>query len=68
MVDPTNSEHQYLFAVVYAKRKDNSKVLSSLEKSVKLGFNDVARLEADSSFSSLKNNPEYQKLLLQIKK
>ena len=66
MVDPENCEHQYLFADVYSRKKDNAKALIYLENSVKLGFNDVTRLEVDSSFSFLKSNPGFQKLLSQL--
>ena len=67
MVDPENSEHQYLFADMYVRKKENSKAISSLKKAVQLGFNDVARMEADSSLSGLRNTSGYQKFLEEIK-
>ena len=67
MVDPENSEHQYMFADLYAIKKDNTKALSSLKNAVKLGFNDLARMEADPALSPLKSSPEYNKLLQEVK-
>jgi hypothetical protein len=63
MADPENSEHQYLFADLYAIKKDNVKALSSLKNAIKLGFNDVPRLEGDTSLAHLKESPEYKQLL-----
>lgn len=67
MVDPENSEHQYLFSDLYARKKDNAKAFSSLEKAVKLGFNDISRMESDASLSPLKFSSEYQKVIEEIK-
>jgi dienelactone hydrolase len=66
-VDPENSEHQYLFADFYARKKNNAKAISSLENAVKLGFDDVARMESDASLSVLKNDPEYRHLVEKLK-
>jgi hypothetical protein len=63
MADPENSEHQYLFAELYARKKENTKALFYLKNAIKLGFNDIARIKADSSFWALKNNPEYKQLI-----
>ena len=67
MVDPENSEHAYLFADVYARGGNNSKALLCLQKSVKLGFNDVLRMEGDTSLAVLKNTPEYRNLLNEMR-
>ncbi|MBI4930143.1 MAG: hypothetical protein HY841_05230 [Bacteroidetes bacterium] len=68
MVDPKNSEHQYLFAELYARKNDNAKALSSLKNALTLGFSDYARMESDSSLLVLQNNPDFQKILNEMKK
>ena len=62
MVDPPNSEHQYMFAELYAKKKENEKAFSSLKNAVMLGFKDAARMESDTFFVSLRSAPEFLKL------
>jgi dienelactone hydrolase len=70
LVDSENSEHQYLFADLYAVRKDDAKALASLKNAVKLGFNDVARMEADTLLTGLRLNSDYKQLAdgLRLKK
>ena len=67
LVDPENSEHQYLFADYYAKNKENAKALASMKNAVKLGFNDVARMETDALLVGLKNDQEYKLLVEKLK-
>ena len=67
LVDPENSEHQYLYADMYAIRKDNSKAFASLQNAVKLGFSDAARLEADPLLKGLRENSGYTQLLEKVK-
>ena len=66
LVDPENSEHQYLFAELYAGKKENAKALASLKNAVRLGFNDLARMQSDSALAVLKNSPDYKKLIEQL--
>lgn len=67
MVDPENSEHQYLFADLYARKKENTNAISSLKNAMQLGFNDVARMESDPSLFVLRNDSEYKQLVEKIK-
>jgi len=66
-VDPENSEHQYLFADYYALKKENAKAISALKNAVKLGFNDVARMETDALLVVLTNDQEYKLLVEKLK-
>jgi len=63
LVDPTNPEHSYLFASLYARENNPDKAISSLRDAVRLGFSDVRRMESDSNFISLKEKPEFKELV-----
>ncbi len=67
LVDPTNPEHSYLFAGLYARDNNPDKALSSLHEAVRLGFSDIRRLQADSNFNSLKEKPEFKELVKKLK-
>jgi|SRR6185437_5365540 len=63
MVDPTNPEHSYLYACMYARSGNPDKAINYLADAVKLGFIDVKRTETDSNFVSIKDNPAFIALL-----
>ena len=65
-VDPKNSNTAFEIARVYALNKQRKPALQSLEEAVSLGFKDVSRLKAEIAFSSLSDEPRYQKLLAAI--
>jgi len=67
IVDPTNPEHSYLYACLYAKENNTAKAFSSLSDAVRLGFNDVRRMERDSNFVTLKDAPAFKELVEKIK-
>ena len=62
MAEPSNSEHQYIYAQLYAIKNDYKKVFFHLEKAMNLGFDDFQRLESDTVFSDLRKSPDYEKL------
>jgi hypothetical protein len=62
LVDPTNPEHSYLYASMYARQNNAAKALSNLEDAVKLGFNDLRRLQQDSTFSTIKDQAAFKEL------
>ncbi|MBI4945489.1 MAG: hypothetical protein HY840_03705 [Bacteroidetes bacterium] len=66
-VDPENSEHQYLFADFYAIKKENAKAILALKNAVKLGFNDLVRMESDAMLSMLKSDEEYKQSVERLK-
>lgn len=67
LVDPTNTEADYLMAEIKVKQGDNAAALKALEQSVKNGFADKKRLEADSVFNALKNDAAFVTLKDRIK-
>ncbi len=67
LVDPSNPEHSYLYACIYARSNNGAKAISYLEDAVKLGFSDYRRMSTDSNFNALKNMPAYQELLKKMR-
>ncbi|MBI3501680.1 MAG: hypothetical protein HY063_07785 [Bacteroidetes bacterium] len=67
MAEPKNSEHQYMFAELYAMKNNNDKTISYLQNAVILGFNDSARMQSDTLFSSVKNSEAFSKIIEEIK-
>ena len=63
LVDPENPEHAYISASLFMKKNKQKEALISLEKSANLGFEDIARLETDTVFQSIKQMPEYLKIV-----
>ncbi|HSY75922.1 MAG TPA: hypothetical protein VK890_03650, partial [Bacteroidia bacterium] len=66
LVDPTNAEHSYLYASMYGRENNPDRALSSLQDAVRLGFNDLRRMQADPNFNSIKDKPEYKALVKKI--
>jgi len=67
LVDPENSESAYFQAVLFSRKSDNVSAVKSLENAVKLGFNDINRLQNDTDFYKLSSMKEYNQLLERIK-
>jgi tetratricopeptide (TPR) repeat protein len=62
-IDPKNANTSYEIARMYALKKEKKSALQSLEEAVSLGFKDVARVRAEDAFSSVANEPRFQKIL-----
>jgi dienelactone hydrolase len=67
IVDPTNAEHSYLYACIYARENNSTKAISSLQDALKLGFNDVRRMEKDSNFVSLRQQDAFKDIVGKMK-
>ena len=63
LVDPTNPEHSYLYACLYARQNNMDKAMSSLQDAVKLGFVDVKRMESEVYFAPIKDKAEFKELV-----
>lgn len=66
LVDPGNSEHRYLAAVIAARKHNREEVLKALAAARELGFKDKARLLADPDFSDSKSDPEFEAIVNQL--
>jgi hypothetical protein len=68
LVDPTNPEHAYLRAGVYARDGMNEQSITSLRKAVSLGFSDLKRLMSDKDLMKLSAvYPDFRDLLEKVK-
>ena len=59
MVEPKDNSIQFLLAKVYALDNDTDNSLKSLEKAIKLGFNNRKLIESDPAFLPLKNQKKF---------
>ena len=62
-IDPKNPNVHYEIARIYALKRQKKPALQYLEEAVTLGFKDSTRLKADDAFSSLTEEPRFQKLV-----
>ena len=62
-IDPKNANVHYEIARIYALKRQKKPALQYLEEAVTLGFKDSTRLKADDAFSSLTEEPRFQKLV-----
>lgn len=60
---PNNPSVLYNLARAYAFYGKKDEALASLNKALKLGYNDLAYLKSDSALENLRNDPEYQRLV-----
>jgi tetratricopeptide (TPR) repeat protein len=67
MIDPKNSSIQFLLAKSYALDNDTDNALLSLEKAIKLGYNNRKSIESDPSFLQLKNQKKFREILIQLR-
>jgi serine/threonine protein kinase len=58
----------YWLSAAYAGKGDKEKALSTLQESLKLGYNDFAALDASPYFASLRDDPRYKQLVRQYSK
>jgi tetratricopeptide (TPR) repeat protein len=68
LIEPENAELLYNLAGLCALSKDKARAMSYLKKAVEKGFRDRARLDADPSFESLRDKPEFRALVGQVGK
>ena len=67
MIDPKNNYIQLLLAKSYALDNDTDNSLQSLEKAIKLGYNNRKSIESDPAFMPLKNQKKFREILMQMK-
>jgi tetratricopeptide (TPR) repeat protein len=60
---PDSPRDVYNLARTYAFYGENDQAMASLEKALRLGFNDLAYIKTDVALEGLRNDPNYQRLL-----
>jgi Flp pilus assembly protein TadD len=61
--NPKNPGVVYNLARVYAVYGKKDEALATLERALQHGYNDLASIKIDSALESLRNDPEYQRLV-----
>jgi predicted esterase len=67
MIEPKNNSLQFLMAKVYALDNDKENSLQSLEKAIKLGYNNRKSIENDPVFLPLKDQKKFREILMKLK-
>jgi hypothetical protein len=66
LVDPTNPEHSYLYATMYARQNNMDKAIAYLQDAVKLGFTDLKRMQGEAYFKPMNDKPAFKELVKKI--
>lgn len=66
-VDPERAGAFYYLAWAYNSRGDKKKSLKALQTAVDKGFSDAAALESNKAFDSLRDDPQYRKIISALK-
>ena len=66
-LEPKNPTAHYNLACSLALCKKRPDALRSLRKAISLGYDDLDWMQQDPDLEGLKGNPEFQKLLKQLK-
>jgi predicted esterase len=67
-VNPDRPGAFFYLAWAYAANRDKKKSLQFLNTAVEKGFSDTAMITANGVFDSLRNDPEYQQIMMRLKK
>jgi hypothetical protein len=67
IVEPANKNIRYMLARIYALNNEKTESLRSLDKAIKLGYNNRQSIEKDSAFMQLKFEKRYMELINTIK-
>ena len=68
LADPTNTDQLYFHAQLYASMGNTPKAIAYLQKAIKNGFTDKARIESETVFRSLKNDHLFTEILVSLSK
>jgi dienelactone hydrolase len=68
LADPKNPDCSYLAAVYYAKNGEGNKAFEALNKTVSLGYSDIAQLQTEPAFNALHTDPKFQDIIGMVQK
>ncbi len=66
-IDPEDPDVWYNRAAAYARKGDRKRALADLRHAVEKGWKDVAGLEKDPDFETLRRDEEYQEIVKSVK-
>lgn len=67
LADPENADQPFISACLYARQGKNDEAIESLGEAVKLGLNDVSKIQREPDLQSLQADPRMQVLLEKMK-
>jgi len=67
-IRPKDARVFYDLAVAYSRIGNKGKSLAALSRAIENGFTDVAKIEQNDDFATLRNEAEYKRLLAGLKK
>jgi tetratricopeptide (TPR) repeat protein len=67
IIDPENKNIHFMLAKIYALDNEPAESLRSLEKAIKLGYDNRQSIEKEPAFIPLKNMKRFSEVLNQIK-
>jgi hypothetical protein len=68
LIDPDNPEPEFMWAQVFARKKDIDKSLMHLKNSAELGFKEKVRIENDTIFLKLINDKRFGEIIDMVTK
>ncbi len=68
MINPKNPRVFYDLAGAYARLRNKSKATKALGRAIELGFSDLARIEQNEDFATLRDDADYKKLIASLRK
>ena len=67
-IHPESSAIQYRIAVTCGRAGDRKNALEALKNAADKGFSDIARIEQETGFEKLRNDPRYGQILEVVRK
>jgi hypothetical protein len=67
-IRPKDARVFYDLAVAYSRVGSKTKAVGALNRAIENGFTDLAQIEQNQDFASLRNEAGYQKLVTDLKK
>jgi tetratricopeptide (TPR) repeat protein len=68
MSDPKNTDQLYFHALLYAQRNNYALAIKYLQKAIDNGFNDAKKIEGETAFTAVRNEPSYSPIAAALKK
>lgn len=68
IIDTDNSEPEFMYAQIFARKKDADKTMEHLKKAADLGFGDKSRIDNDTIFQKFNNDKRFAEFISIIEK
>ncbi|HOY32313.1 MAG TPA: hypothetical protein PKW80_10575 [Bacteroidales bacterium] len=63
IIDPDNPEPEFMYAQIYARKKDAEKTMEHLKRSADLGFSEKSRIGNDSIFQKFNSDKRFAEIM-----